>query len=123
MTETKETGGSRVRIAVPTSDGMLVAHFGHCREFTLFDVDMDACTIEGSAQEVPPPHEPGVLPAWLSSRGARVIIAGGMGRQAQQLFEKSGIEVLVGVEAASAESIVNAYLKGELKGGGNLCDH
>ncbi len=123
MTESKETGGSRLRIAVPTANGELVAHFGHCREFTLFDVDPEACTIEGSTCEVPPPHEPGVLPSWLSSRGARVIIAGGMGQQAQQLFRKGGIEVLVGVETASAESIVSAYLKGELKGGSNLCDH
>ena len=123
MRENADVGGSRLRIAVPTTDGKLVAHLGHCREFTLFDVDTDACTIEGSSREVPPPHEPGVLPAWLSSLGARVVIAGGMGMRAQQLFERDGIEVHVGVAAASAESIVNAYLNGELRSGRNLCDH
>ncbi|MCD4691145.1 ATPase [bacterium] len=123
MTENTGAGGKRLRIAVPTSDGKLVAHLGHCREFMLFDVDPEACTIEGSSLEVPPAHEPGVLPAWLLSLGAQVVIAGGMGQMAQQLFAKDGIDVLVGVGEAPAESIVLAYLNGEIKSGSNLCDH
>ena len=44
----------------------------------------------------PPPHEPGLLPRGCTNKGSNVVIAGGMGQRAQQLFAQSGIRVLVG---------------------------
>jgi ATP-binding protein involved in chromosome partitioning len=52
-----------------------------------------------------------------------VIIAGGMGRRAQQLFAQNGITVVVGAPAETPEQLVSAYLSGTLETGGNLCDH
>jgi len=58
------------------------------------------------------------------TRGRRVlVIAGGMGRRAQDLFARSGIEVIVGAPAAPPEELVRAYLAGELEAGENVCDH
>jgi ATP-binding protein involved in chromosome partitioning len=101
----------------------LTAHLGHCREFMLFDVNRDERSIKKVTRETPPPHEPGVLPEWLASRGTRLVIAGGMGQRAQQLLEQHGIEVRLGVAEAPAMSIVKAYLEGRLETGSNLCDH
>jgi len=42
-----------------------------------------------------PPHEPGLLPRWLHEQGAHLIIAGGMGHRAQELFVQNGIQVTV----------------------------
>ena len=112
-----------MRIAIPVADGALAMHFGHCREFALFDVDDTSRTISGSQYLVPPEHAPGVLPKWLAEKGASVIIAGGMGGRAQGLFAQSGIEVVVGAPSGPPEAIVRAYLDGSLETGGNLCDH
>ena len=71
----------------------------------------------------PPAHEPGVLPAWLHEQGAQVIIAGGMGQRAQQLFVQNNIQVVVGAPLASAEELAMAYVNGTLQMGDNICDH
>ena len=46
-----------------------------------------------------------------------------MGTRAQQLFEQNGIQVVVGCPPASPETLVGAYLTGELQPGDNACDH
>jgi len=70
-----------------------------------------------------PPHEPGLLPRWLGEKGVNVIIAGGMGTQAQQLFAESGITVSVGAPADDPEKIVLSYMDSVLELGDNTCDH
>jgi ATP-binding protein involved in chromosome partitioning len=78
----KEKKGA-MRIAIPVTEGKLSAHFGHCEEFAVVDVDEQTREIAGVAKLLPPAHEPGVLPKWLSEQKADVIIAGGMGQRAQ----------------------------------------
>jgi NifU-like protein involved in Fe-S cluster formation/predicted Fe-Mo cluster-binding NifX family protein len=112
-----------MRIAIPLAGEELSAHFGHCQSFALVDVDTDDKRIVTREDVAAPPHEPGLLPAWLGERGAHVIIAGGMGQRAQSLFADQGIEVVVGVPAATPEELASDYLAGELRGGANSCDH
>ena len=114
---------SLMRIALPMAGGRLSLHFGHCEEFALLDVDTESGKVVGQTAHQPPAHEPGALPRWLKEMGADVIIAGGMGQRAQQLFAESGIEVVVGAAAGTPEELVSAYLGGALEVGDNLCDH
>ena len=111
------------RIAIPLADGRLCAHFGHCQQFALLDVDEKTGKATTQKLLTPPPHEPGVLPSWLHGLGATVIIAGGMGQRAQQIFEQNGIKVVVGAPAQSPEQLVADYVAGTLATGANLCDH
>lgn len=112
-----------MKIAIPLANNCLCAHFGHCEEFVLIEVDDAKKTITGQSRHTPPPHEPGVLPAWLHQLGANVIIAGGMGQRAQSLFAQNGISVVVGAVADTPEIIAEQFLKGSLQTGLNLCDH
>ncbi|MCK5861996.1 MAG: P-loop NTPase [Candidatus Hydrogenedentes bacterium] len=112
-----------MRIAIPLADGKLAMHFGHCSQFAMMDVDLDTKTISSRTNVDPPPHEPGLLPPWLAEQGANMIIAGGMGSRAQDLFTAQNIEVLVGAPAESPEKIVSNFMAGELKSGENVCDH
>lgn len=112
-----------MKIAIPVDDGRLSPHFGHCREFALYEVDPKTRKILSQATEAAPPHEPGVLPRWLHGLGATVVIAGGMGQRAQQLFEQAGIQVVVGAPADDAAKVVAGFLDGSLEAGTNLCDH
>ncbi|MCE5266002.1 MAG: P-loop NTPase [Deltaproteobacteria bacterium] len=121
--DVQEKKAKTLKIAVPTASGILCPHFGHCERFVLFDVDGEAKTIVKTATVVPPPHEPGLLPTWLQEQGADVIIAGGMGSHAQELFLGKGIHVVTGAPAEAPEKVVADYLRGELATGANACDH
>jgi len=119
----KEKEMKSLRIAVPTAEGRLCSHFGHCEQFALFDVDANSKTILKTTMLVPPPHEPGLLPTWLQEQGAEVIIAGGMGSRAQELFLGKGIHVVTGASQEVPAKVVADYLTGVLKTGSNVCDH
>lgn len=112
-----------MRIAIPVNEGTLCQHFGHCHTFVVIDADDTSKQITNREDLTPPPHEPGVLPKWLSEVGVHVIIAGGMGQRAQQLFVQSGIEVVIGASSGTPEELVSAYLQNTLKTGENICDH
>jgi predicted Fe-Mo cluster-binding NifX family protein len=108
-------------IAIPTAQNCLCQHFGHCETFAIFETE-DRKVISESYLE-PPPHEPGILPAWLASHGITHVIAGGMGYRAITLFNQQNIQVLVGVTLKPAKMLVDEFLNGELETGNNTCDH
>lgn len=112
-----------MRIAIPVANGQLAMHFGHCEAFALIDVDPESQSIIKNEQVAAPAHQPGLLPRWLAERGANLIIAGGMGSRAQDLFAENGIRVLVGAPGGTPESLVTAFLGDTLEVGGNICDH
>ncbi len=111
-----------MKIAVPLVDGCLSMHFGHCDSFAIIDMD-DNGKVVSRKDEVPPPHEPGVLPVWLVELGVKHVIAGGMGSRAQQLFASNGIQVTVGAPLKSPEDLAESLCAGTLQGGDNVCDH
>jgi predicted Fe-Mo cluster-binding NifX family protein len=112
-----------MKIAIPLHQGNLSLHFGHCEHFALIEVDIQNKKILAKNLHEPPPHEPGVLPRWLSELGTDLIIAGGMGRRAQELFAANNIAVVVGAQASAPEELIMAYLGGNLQTGENCCDH
>ena len=111
-----------MKFAIPLADGRLCMHFGHCEQFALVETD-EQNNIVDTTLLTPPPHEPGVLPAWLHEQGANVIIAGGMGQRAQQLFAQNNIVVVAGAPSEPPEQLVSGYLGGKLETGDNACDH
>ena len=52
-----------------------------------------------------------------------VIISGGMGQKALDLFAQNNIEVCMGVDAAAPAQLVEKYLSDQLQTGQNQCDH
>lgn len=52
--------------------------------------------------------------------GVNVIISGGMGGGAIEIFNEKGIEVNTGAKG-SAEAAENSYLQGALKSTGSVC--
>lgn len=107
-----------MKIAV-ASDGKLVAgHFGHCEGFNIFTVQGNSIT---ESKFVPNPgHRPGFLPNYLYELGVNVIISGGMGGGAIEIFNERGIEVVTGASGDSEEN-VKQYIAGNLKSTGSVC--
>lgn len=107
-----------MKIAVASEGKMVTEHFGHCENFNIYNVK-DGKIIDN--ENIPNPgHKPGFLPNFLNDLGVNVIISGGMGEGAIEIFEKKGIEVVIG---ASGEAIKAAedYISGNLKSSGSVC--
>ena len=110
-----------MRIIVASDGENVTQHFGHCRYFRAYDAENNVIT--GSEAIENPGHRPGFLPVFLKERGADVIISGGMGAAAIDLFNENGIEVIVGA-SGDARAAAEDYLRGNLKSPGEVCnDH
>ena len=109
------------RIAVAAEDdrgleGEVGAHFGRCPYYVL--VDTDDRTVTGSRVVANPysdAHRPGVMPRFIRDLGTNVIIAGGMGPKAIEMFHGFGIDVATGA-TGSVSTVLGAYLRGEHRG-------
>jgi predicted Fe-Mo cluster-binding NifX family protein len=118
-----ETNNRVMIIAIPLTAGRLADHFGHCEQFALIEADAGAKRILAQNLVIPPPHEPGLLPRWLHQQGVQVVIAGGMGQRALDLFAQNGIAVHAGAPGDTPDNVAQAFLNGALGGGTPTCGH
>ena len=109
------------KFAIPSSNGILDEHFGHCHQFAIIEVQDNKIIDEGLIDA--PPHQPGLLPPWLAERGVTDVIAGGMGQRAIQLFNQQKVNVFVGAPKLSPGELVEGFLNKSLKFAANYCDH
>lgn len=107
-----------MKIAIASQGKYVSGHFGHCEGFTIYDVEGSGELNKSFTKN--PGHKPGYLPVFLKELNVNVIIAGGMGEAAVELFNEKGIEVVVGAEGFS-DDVANKYIKGELKSTGSVC--
>ena len=107
-----------MKIAVASEKDIVTGHFGYCLNFNVFDVEGDKIVRQVSVEN--PGHKPGFLPNLLNDMGVQVIIAGGMGQGAVDIFNKKGIEVITGA-SGSAEAVVHSYLQRQLVSSGLVC--
>lgn len=111
-----------IKVALPILDGRVSAHFGHPDSFLFLVVDPSEKRILDSELREPPPHEQGILPAWLAGEGVGVVLAGGVGPRAVALLEASGIDLRSGVPDLEPEEAVRLWMDGALEAGDNMCD-
>ncbi len=110
-----------MKFAVPTLNDELTAHFGHCEKFAVIETENNTVIKEEFVN--PPVHQPGVYPSFLADLGVDIIIAGGMGQKARNIFAAHNIQVCIGVAQDSPRELVEQYLADRLETGQNLCDH
>lgn len=107
-----------MKIAVACNGKEVWPHFGHCENFNIYETKGGKIESESSIPN--PGHKPGFLPNFLADKGVEVIIAGGMGGGAVEIFNERNIEVIVGAEG-DAKATVEAYLRGDLQSTGSVC--
>jgi predicted Fe-Mo cluster-binding NifX family protein len=97
-------------------DSQISQHFGRCPYYLILDVDGEEIK---KSETVSNPyyhnHIPGVVPKFIHEQGANVMIAGGMGPRAIDMFTGLGIEVVTGA-IGNAGNVLQAYLRGEVRG-------
>lgn len=107
-----------MKIAVASEGNNVTGHFGHCENFNIYQVENNKVVKSESIAN--PGHKPGFLPNFLNDMGVNVIISGGMGGGAVEIFNEKNIEVVVGATGDS-ELAVKMYLNGELQSTGSIC--
>jgi len=107
-----------MKIAVASMNGMVSEHFGYCEGFNIFEAENNQ--IIKSESITNPGHKPGFLPNFLNDMGVNVIISGGMGGGAVEIFNDKGIEVITGA-MGNAKNAAEQYLQGMLKSAGSVC--
>ena len=109
------------RIAFPTSDKSTIdGHFGKTKEFAVYTIKENE--VIAVAHMSPPPHAPGVIPNFLAENDCDVVITGGMGAKAVKMFERAGIDVILGAKGRIDVNL-NEYLGGFLSTKGSVCNH
>ena len=108
-----------MKIAVAVENNIVSEHFGHCENFCFFNIENNK--IISREKVANPGHKPGFLPLFLKEKGINIIIAGGMGGGAVQLFIDNDIEVITGV-VGDVEEVINKFLKKELVYTNKICD-
>lgn len=108
-----------MKIAISTDNNQVSAHFGRCRQYSIFDVEDNKVT--GKTVIGTPGHQPGMLPPYLNEKGVNVVISGGMGPRAQNLFRELNIEPIIGV-TGNVDDVILDYLQGKLETGESTCN-
>lgn len=112
-----------MKIAIPTENGKLSSHFGHSESFEIYEVDLKTKSILFNSTIPSPPHQPGLLPKWLSDMDVDMIIASGIGSKAQDLFRQINIEVIFGAPCIAANLLINSFMNDTLSSKSNKCSH
>jgi len=108
-----------MRIAIATDGNRVAQHFGRCAEFTILDIENNQVI---HRTVVPAPeHRPHIFPRFLNEKGVEQVVAGGIGRNAQALFERFGIETIIGVND-QIDRVVDLLLGDELESSENECN-
>ncbi|MGI6752205.1 MAG: NifB/NifX family molybdenum-iron cluster-binding protein [Anaerovoracaceae bacterium] len=110
-----------LKIAIASEGNQVTGHFGHCESFLIFNVEEGKIISEESLPN--PGHRPGFLPNYLADNGVNVIISGGMGGGAVDIFNSRNVQVVLGA-TGDAKAAAESYLKGDLVSTGSIChDH
>lgn len=111
-----------MKIAVPTRDGRVDDHFGHCAYYTIVEViDGKVTNISKMASPEGCGCKSGIAPV-LRQMGVMVMLAGNMGQGAKNVLEAQRIEVIRGC-SGDVEELIAAYLAGNVKDNGEGCNH
>ncbi len=112
-----------MKIAIPTRDDEVDAHFGHCAYYTVFNIN-DEKKVTGS-ELIASPQGCGCksnIAEILRNEGVSTMLAGNMGEGALQILNHFDIQVIRGC-TGSVKEVVEAYLNGSLTDSGIGCEH
>ena len=97
-------------------NGQVSQHFGRCPSYLIVDVEgNEVKKTENLDNPYFSNHIPGKVPQFIKEQGVQVMIAGGMGPRAIDMFSNFGIEVVTGA-IGNAGNVLQAYCRGEISG-------
>lgn len=121
--ENVKINGNMNKIALPTRNGVIDDHFGHCEFYTILTVDDDRKIVK--SEVIPSPQGCGCksdIAYRLQNDGVTVMLAGNMGPGALNKLASCNISVIRGCSGPVME-VAQAYLEGRLEDSGVSCQH
>jgi predicted DNA-binding protein (UPF0251 family)/predicted Fe-Mo cluster-binding NifX family protein len=115
-----EEGERAMKIAVPSRDGLVDGHFGHCKEFLVFRVEGTTLVPEAT---IASPESCGCksgVAGDLAAAGVTHMVAGNMGEGAVRVLASHGMTVVRGA-SGDARAAAQAFADGELVDSGAGC--
>ena len=110
-----------MRIGVTYENGEIFQHFGHTKQFKVYDVENNKIVGQEVVDTNGSGH--GALAGVLNNLNVEVLICGGIGGGAQSALMAAGIKLYGGV-AGNADAAVEAFLAEKLEFNPNVkCDH
>lgn len=110
-----------MRIAVTYEKEQIFQHFGHTRQFKIYNVE-DGKVVSSEVLDTNGSGH-GALAGFLFGAGIDVIICGGIGGGAQMALAEAGIKLYGGV-SGRCDDAVDAFLAGNLDFNPNVrCEH
>ncbi len=112
-----------MKIALPTRDGNIDDHFGHCDHYTIMTVDDDKNIVSKEPMDSPVGCgcKSDIAPK-LASMGVKVMLAGNMGEGAVNILQANKIKVVRGC-SGSVDEVANNWLAGKIQDQLIICDH
>ena len=107
-----------MKLVVAVDGNNVSRHFGHCQAFKFFTIEDGE--IKGTETIANPGHKKGFLPLFLDEQGANLVISGGMGQGAVDIFNSKGIDVITGAQG-DADQVAKSYIAGTLVSTGSIC--
>ena len=117
----KLKGDKIMKICIPTSDGKLCGHFGHCDSFTFAEINPETREILSIEERVPEEGISCQSASWISEQGVSKVLAGGMGGRPMMMFAQNGVEVVAGCPELPIREVIESYLSNTLETGENSC--
>lgn len=103
--------GEKMKIAVTYDNGNVYQHFGHSKQFRLFDIEQGKIVREEIIDTQGSGH--GKLAPLLKQHGVDVLICGGIGEAARKMLADNDIRLYGGVSGDVRKAVEN-LLNGEL---------
>lgn len=112
-----------MKIAIPTRDGIVDSHFGHCAFYTIVEVDAERRIVATTTLDSPEGCGcKSNIAAEMAQMGVTLMLAGNIGQGAVNKLSQSGIEVIKGC-SGPVEQLAMDYLAGRVKDQPQVCDH
>ena len=100
-----------MKIAVTYENGNVFQHFGHTKQFKLYEIENNQIKMEQIVDTNGQGH--GALADFLKDKKVEILICGGIGGGAKSALNLAGIQIFGGV-SGNAEDAVKNYLAGKL---------
>lgn len=115
--KTIESEGDYMKVSIPTKDengleGVVEPHFGKAPTYTIIDTETNQVTVIPNTSE----HMggTGLPPEYLHENGVDIMLCGGLGFKAVNMFESYGIKVFVGA-GCTVRDTFEAWKAGKLQ--------
>ncbi|MCQ2203559.1 MAG: NifB/NifX family molybdenum-iron cluster-binding protein [Bacteroidales bacterium] len=112
-----------MKLAIPTRDGVVDSHFGHCAYYTIVEIGDKKEVMSTSTLESPEGCGCKSNIAYqMKDMGITLMLAGNMGQGAVDKLASCGIEVIKGCQG-DVMKLVEDYLAGKVVDNPQVCDH